>query len=118
MGKMSRDKGKRGELELSHRLRDLGFADCHRAQQYCGSASSADILGLEHIHPECKRTEALRIYDAMAQAIQDSAGTDDLPAVFHRKSKQPWLVIMRLEDWVELYRAYVGKKEESTEESA
>ena len=118
MGKMSRDKGKRGELELVHRLRELGFPDVHRAQQYCGSASSADVLGLPGIHPECKRTEALRIYDAMAQAIQDSEGTTDLPAVFHRRSKMPWLVVMRIEDWVELYRAYVGKKEESTEESA
>lgn len=121
MGKMSRDKGKRGELELSHRLRDLGFADCHRAQQYCGSASSADILGLEHIHPECKRTEALRIYEAMEQAIRDSEGTDDLPAVFHRRSKKPWLVVMCLEDWAVLYRALLdqrSQKEQNTKESA
>lgn len=118
MGKMSRDKGKRGELELVHRLRELGFPDVHRAQQYCGSASSADVLGLPGIHPECKRTEALRIYDAMAQAIQDSEGTTDLPAVFHRRSKMPWLVVMRIEDWVELYRVYLAHKSENTEESA
>lgn len=118
MGKMSRDKGKRGELELVHKLRDLGFEDVHRAQQYCGSASSADVLGLPGIHPECKRTEALRIYDAMAQAVRDSEGTDDLPAVFHRRSKQPWLVVMRLEDWAELYRAFLDQKRENTEESA
>lgn len=118
MGKMSRDKGKRGELELVHRLRDLGFSDVHRAQQYCGSVSSADVLGLPGIHPECKRTEALRLYEAVAQAVRDSEGTDDLPAVFHRRSKMPWLVIMRLEDWVELYRAYLGQKRENTEESA
>ena len=111
MGKMSRDKGKRGELELAHKLQDLGFGDCHRAQQYCGSASSADILGLEKIHPECKRTEALRLYDAMEQATRDSAGTDDLPAVFHRRSKQDWVVVMRLEDWAALYRAYISKCE-------
>ena len=54
----------------------------------------------------------------MAQAVRDSAGTDDLPAVFHRRSKMPWLVVMRLEDWVELYRAYLAKKEGNTEESA
>ena len=119
MGKMSRDKGKRGELELSHKLRDLGFEGCHRAQQYCGSASSADILGLEHIHPECKRTEALRLYEAMAQAIRDSEGTNDLPAVFHRRSKHPWLVVMTLDDWAKLYRAFLtSQKEQNTEESA
>lgn len=118
MGKMSRDKGKRGELELSHRLQDLGFADCHRAQQYCGSASSADILGLEMIHPECKRTEALRLYEAMDQAIRDSEGTDDLPAVFHRRSKRPWLVVMTLDDWAKLYRAFLTSQKQDTEESA
>lgn len=118
MGKMSRDKGKRGELELVHRLQDLGFPGVHRAQQYCGSATSADVLGLPGIHPECKRTEALRLYEAMAQAVRDSEGTTDLPAVFHRRSKQPWLVVMRIEDWVELYRVYLAQKRENTEESA
>ena len=111
VGKMSRTKGKHGELELTHKLQELGFKSCHRAQQYCGSASSADILGLEKIHPECKRTEALRLYDAMEQAVRDSSDTSDLPAVFHRRSKQGWVVVMRIEDWVELYRAYIGKCE-------
>lgn len=118
MGKMSRDKGKRGELELVHKLRELGFPGVHRAQQYCGSASSADVLGLPGIHPECKRTEALRLYESMTQAVRDSEGTTDLPAVFHRRSKMPWLVVMRIEDWVELYRAFLSAKEENTEESA
>lgn len=108
MGKESRNKGKRGELELVHRLKDLGYTDVHRAQQYCGSVSSADILGLEYIHPECKRTEALRLYTAMDQAIRDSAGTADMPAVFHRRSNRPWLVIMELEHWSELYKAYLA----------
>lgn len=110
MGKMSRDKGKRGELDLVHTLQCLGFNGVHRAQQYCGAASSADILGLSGVHPECKRTEALRLYDAMEQAIRDSTGTDDMPAVFHRKSQKGWLVIMRLEDWAALYNAYVHDK--------
>lgn len=111
VGKMSRTKGKHGELELTHKLQELGFEQCHRAQQYCGSASSADILGLVGIHPECKRTEALRLYDAMEQAVRDSSDTSDLPAVFHRKSGKQWVVIMQLEDWAELYRTYIGKCE-------
>lgn len=82
MGRTSRNKGKRGELELVHQLEALGFEGVHRAQQYCGSASSADVLGLFGHHPECKRTEALSLYRAMDQAIRDSAGTDNLPASF------------------------------------
>lgn len=107
MGKMSRNKGKRGELELVHELRDLGIDGVHRAQQYCGSASSADILGLTGIHPECKRTEALSLYTAYAQAVRDSAGTDDIPVVFHRRNGKQWLAIMSLNDWVRMYKAYI-----------
>lgn len=110
-GRASRQKGKRGELELAHKLTDLGFP-CHRAQQFCGGASSADVLGLDGIHPECKRTEALSIYKAMDQAIADSAGTTDMPAVFHRRSKRPWLVVMGLDDWAVLYRAYLERDAE------
>lgn len=109
MGRRSREKGKRGELELVHKLLDLGFQGIHRAQQYCGAASSADILGLAQIHVECKRTEALNLYTAMEQAVRDSSGTSDFPAVFHRKSKKGWVVIMRIEDWAVLYREYVEK---------
>ena len=109
MGRRSREKGKRGERELVHKLLDLGFQGVHRAQQYCGAASSADILGLDQIHVECKRTEALNLYTAMEQAVRDSSGTSDFPAVFHRRNDKPWLVVMRLEDWGKLYRAFIGR---------
>ena len=33
-----------------------------------------------------------------------------MPAVFHRKSKKGWLVVMRLEDWAALYNAYIHGK--------
>ena len=104
-GRASRQKGKRGELELAHKLTGLGFP-CHRAQQYCGGAPSADILGLDGIHPECKFVERLNVVEAYEQAVRDSAGTTDIPVVFHRRSRKPFLVTMGLEDWVELYRAY------------
>ena len=45
----SKRKGKAGELELSHKLKDYGY-DCHRSQQYCGSAGDADVVGLDGIH--------------------------------------------------------------------
>lgn len=79
MGKFSRNKGKRGELELALKLRELGFPDVHRSQQYCGSAASADILGLPGIHAEVKRTENLSLYTAYAQATQDTENAEDMP---------------------------------------
>lgn len=99
----SRQKGKRGERELAGRLREYGY-DCRRGQQYSG-IEGKDVVGLPGIHIECKRVERLNIYDAMLQAFRD-AKTDEKPAVFHRKNGQEWLVTMRLEDWIELYREW------------
>lgn len=115
MGKASRSKGKRGELELSHELQRLGFQAAHRSQQYCGMASSADVIGLPSVHIECKRTESLSLYTAYEQAVRDSAGSSDLPVVMHRRSRRSWLVIMSLSDWAKLYRAYVGRKDHKSE---
>ena len=109
MGLTSRNKGKRGELDLAHELQQLGFRAVRRSQQYCGSATSADLIGLPKIHIECKRTESLSIYQALDQAIKDSTGSADVPAVMHRRNHRPWVVIMRLSDWANLYRAYAQK---------
>lgn len=118
MGKASRNKGKRGELELSHELQHLGFQAAHRSQQYCGTNSSADVTGLPGIHIECKRTESLSVYSAYEQAVRDSAGASDLPVVMHRRSRRPWLVIMSLSDWAKLYRAYIGRKDYKSDSPA
>lgn len=103
MGRMSRDKGKRGERELANALRSCGY-ETRRGQQYSGTETSADVVGLPGIHIECKRTEQLRLYDALEQAENDAGDSGDVPAVFHRRNKKPWVVVMRLDDWLELYR--------------
>ena len=108
MGATSRNKGKRGELELARLLTAFGY-DSHRTAQCRGNTGqAADVEGLPHIHVEVKRTEAFRLYDALAQAKHDAAmaGRGDLPAVFHRKNECDWVVVMDLEDWMELYKAY------------
>ncbi|MEG1997206.1 MAG: hypothetical protein RR051_02060 [Clostridiales bacterium] len=104
-GKMSREKGKRGERELASVLRSYGYQDCKRGQQYCGAAGDADVIGLPGVHIECKRVERLNLYDAMAQAKGD-AGAGLLPAVFQRKNDSSWLVAMELPDWLQLYREW------------
>ena len=102
----SKQKGKNGELEICHKLKEYGF-DCRRSVQYNGKADGgqADIVGLKNIHAEIKRVEKLNLYDAMAQAIHD-AKDGELPTVFHRKNYSEWLVTMRLPDWIELYKEY------------
>ena len=102
MGKMSRNKGKRGERELAARLREYGY-DTRRGQQYCGANGDADVIGLPGIHIECKRTERLSLYDAVAQAKAD-ARKGEMPVVIHRKNNSEWLVIQPLADWIEMYK--------------
>lgn len=102
-GRMSREKGKRGERELANALKTLGH-DTRRGQQYSGTETSADVVGLPGIHIECKRAETLRLYEALEQAERDAGSSGDLPAVFHRKNGKPWVVIMALRDWAKLYK--------------
>ena len=104
MGKMSREKGKRGERELAKMLREYGY-DCRRGQQFCGTNGDADVIGLPGIHIEVKRTERLSIYDAMDQAKRDKK-IGEIPVVMHRKNNCEWLAILRLEDFMEQYREW------------
>ena len=101
----SREKGKRGELELARVLRSLGY-DCRRGQQYSGANGDADVVGLPGVHIECKRVERLNLYDAMAQAKHD-AREGETPVVAHRKDRCKWLVTLELEDFItEFYREW------------
>lgn len=102
MGKKSQRKGAVGELELARLLRAEGF-EIERGGMSFGTVP--DLVGLPGIHIEVKRTERLQLSDAMAQAVRDAAEFDDgLPAVFHRKNREGWIVSMRLEDWLNVYK--------------
>jgi len=105
----SKRKGKRGELELAKKLQEYGF-NTRRGQQYSGLGGD-DVVGLEGIHIECKRVERLNVYDAVKQACKD-AEADEIPAVFWRKNKEEWLVVMRLEDWVQIYSGWLWAEKE------
>ena len=101
MGRMSREKGKRGEREIARILRDHGY-DARRGEQYCGAAGDADVIGLPGIHIEVKRVEQFRMYEALAQAKAD-ARMGELPVVVHRRNDCEWVVVQPLEDWLRLY---------------
>lgn len=106
----SRAKGKRGELELKTYLNEHGY-DTRRGQQYCGTSGDADVVGLEHIHIECKRVENLNIQKAYEQSVRD-AREEETPVVIHRRNRQPWMVTLSLEDWLPLYAAWKETYEE------
>lgn len=101
-------KGKRGELEFSRLCRDMGY-NTHRTAQYCGNTGAAgDVEGLPGIHIEVKRTETLKVWDYMSQAVRDSKaqGEGNIPIVAWRKNEHPWLIILRAEDFFTIYREW------------
>ena len=108
MGRTSQRKGRAGELELAATLREYGFMVEPGAPANHGT--TPDLTGLPSIHIECKRAERLDLGAAMAQAVHDAEKFHDgAPAVFHRRNRQPWLVTMRLTDWIEIYNNIEGR---------
>lgn len=104
----SKRKGSEGERQLAAELRRYGY-DAHRGQQFSGGIDSPDVYGLPGIHIECKRVERLNIMEAYKQAERDSEGKA-IPAVFHRRNREKWMVTVSLDDFMEIYKAW--QKEE------
>ena len=99
----SREKGKRGELELSHFLTEHGFP-ARRGQQFSGSPDSPDVICPSlPFHFEVKRCERLRLHEAMNQATND-AGLSSVPLVAHRRNGGEWLAVLRVTDLIGLIK--------------
>lgn len=95
MGAKSQRKGRAAELELSRILQGYGYpVEAGRAQSY---GEVPDLSGLPGIHIECKRAETLRLSES--ERFEDGA-----PAVFFRRSRSPWCVVMKLGDWMAIYK--------------
>ena len=104
MGRKSRRKGKRGELEVAKILRELGV-EARRGVQFQGGPDSPDVVAaLEGVHLEVKRVEALRLYAALDQAEAEAPEGADA-VVVHRKNGRPWVAIVRFGVLVELLKA-------------
>ncbi len=102
VGRASQRKGKNGELELAELLRSYGYNVQRGGSMTFGSVP--DLFGLPGVHIEVKRVERLNISEAMAQAVRDADRFHDgLPAVFHRRNREQWLVTLRLADFMKLY---------------
>lgn len=108
-GRPSQRKGRAAELELCRILRVRGYpVEPGRARSF---GEEPDLSGLPGIHIECKRCEALRLPEWMQQAQRDAQRFQDgAPAVFFRRSREPWMVCMALDDWLEIYTPPGPKK--------
>lgn len=100
----AKKKGSAGERELLHLLEAHGIPAHRNDQRFVGGTDrpdvSATVSGIP-LHVEVKRTERLRLSEAVAQAVRDANG-HALPVVVHRSNRQPWLATVRLEDVLQL----------------
>lgn len=106
LGKRSRDKGKRGEREVAKIFQESGF-HARRSVQYNGRpGTTADVVGVPGLHLEVKLVEKERIREWYRQAKRDATASPDkeTPVVVHRKSREPWLVTMSLEDFIKIIK--------------
>ena len=104
----SRQKGKVGELEIAEFLREHGFPGARRGQQFSGLGDSPDVVGVPGVHVEVKRVEKGNLYDWMAQAKRD-AKEGNIPVVMHRRSRQDWVAILPLDEFLKMVRAVEGR---------
>ena len=93
----SRRKGKTGELEAAHYLSALFKLPVRRGQQFRGGPDSPDVVGLDGLHIEVKRTERLNLDTALEQAARD-AGETEVPVVLHRGNRRRWKLTINADD--------------------
>lgn len=110
IGKASKARGKRAELDLAQKLQEFGF-EARRTAQYCGKAGTSDVVGLPGVHVEVKNVERLNIWEALSQSKRDSEadGNGNIPAVFFKRNRSGWYVACPLTDFVKLYKGEIKK---------
>ena len=60
-------------------------------------------------HIECKKTEHLRIWEALEQSNRD-AGEDEIPVVVFSRNRSKDYVALSFEDFLKVFKAYEEKE--------
>lgn len=109
IGRASKAKGARFELEIAHYLQEHGYPEAHRTAQHCGKTGDAgDVEGVPRLHIECKHVEKLNLYNAYHQAVRDNNAKNngDIPIVVHKKNRETTLVSLSLDDFIKIFSTY------------
>lgn len=112
IGRASKQKGARFELEIAHYLQDHGYPEAHRTAQHCGKTGDAgDVEGIPGLHVECKHVEKLNLYSAYHQAVRDNNAKNngDIPVVIHKKNRETVMVSLSLDDFIKIFSVYSEK---------
>jgi len=114
MSRMSRNKGKRGEREAAKELNRLFGLEARRAQQYCGEAGDADLIGTEGLHVEVKRVERFHMHRALEQA-DDDRKPGDVPMVVTKQNCKSWVFCCYLDDLPKVMEKLTDNEEKEDE---
>jgi len=111
-GRRSRDKGKRGQREFVKRVEEAGFNAIDLGNLQASSTVKVPDVTIDDVAiVEVKYREAFQLYPSLEQAIEAFGGYKlrkpcAFPVVAHRRNYKDWVVVLRLEDFFELLRAY------------
>jgi hypothetical protein len=109
VGRMSRQKGKRGEREAAAELGAILGVDARRGVQYQGGPDSPDVvLDGVPIHVEAKRTERLSLWAAIEQAKAD-APAGAVPIVWHKCNRRESVLILETSQLLALAKAVLAR---------
>lgn len=109
IGRASKAKGARFELEIAHYLQEHGYPEAHRTAQHCGKTGDAgDVEGVPNLHIECKHVEKLNLYNAYHQSVRDNNAKNngDIPIVVHKKNRETVMVSLSLDDFIKIFSTY------------
>lgn len=105
----SRDKGANFERSVARMFREYGY-EAHRTAQHKGNTGdAADVEGDYYgIHIEAKAYKRIAVYSWIKQAIRDAKaeGKGNKPVVIMKQNYSEPLVLMRFDDWIELFREW------------
>lgn len=102
----SRRKGKAGELEAAHTLKELFGWAARRRQQFSGNAGDDDLMvdQTPSLFWEVKRVQRLNVPKTVQVAARQAGRK--CPVIMHRVDRGEWLLTIRLTDLPRLVHAY------------
>ena len=81
------------------------------------SSGGSDLKNTPHIYVEAKRTEKFKIHESMRQVLEniETSKSESIPVVITRRNRESTgdsLCVLKLEDFIELYRILIESKKE------